>query len=65
MSVMIGLQALRKENQIEAQRLRSRWRLCRLTDAACPLQAERVRFGEEEQRHERALTFEKKSEQAI
>ena len=27
--------------------------------------AERVRFGKEEQRHERALTFEKKSEQAI
>ena len=25
------------QNQIEAQRLRSRWRLCRLTDAACPL----------------------------
>ena len=45
------------KNQIPAQHLRSRRRLRRLTDAACPLRAERLRFGSEERQNECALTY--------
>ena len=35
--------------QATTQRLRSRWRLCRLTDVAYPLRVKRLWFGEEGQ----------------